>query len=309
MNQQRIIQDKKGDSIQGSYSRLFRVRWQECGAYGIVDPIHYIYFMQETSMAHATEHGYTTGRELKKGRAWVIRETEIEYLRPIRYGDTVKVSMQIGELRRTSVTRFYEFNVETTGVLVARSRSEFVCVNVETQLPIAIPEDVITEFFPAGIPGKPLPRNRFPKAPHPAHNVFQMRKKVEFRDLDMLRHVNNATYLSYMITSGIEATVRGGLPWKLVMDSKDMNVSSWSRVLYQGQAKIEDELEITTYCSDVGQSSAVFHDSIVRVSDRAPIALGHTRWVWINRNTLMPHPMPAEVRAAIEKLAIIDEAG
>ncbi len=298
-----------GVNVDNSYSWPFRVRWQECGAYGIVDPIHYIYFMQETFMAHAAEHGFTSGSELEKGRAWVIRETEIEYLRPIRYGDTVKVLMQIGELRRTSVTRFYEFNDETTGELVARSRSEFVCVNVETQLPIAIPEDVITEFFPAGIAGKPLPRNRFPKAPHLAHNVFQMRKKVEFRDLDMLRHVNNATYLSYMITAEIEATVMGGLPWKLVMDSNESNVSRWSRVLYQGQAKIEDELEITTHFSDIGRSSAVAHDSIVRVGDGAPIALGHTRWVWINRDTLMPHPMPAEVRAAIEKLAVINVAG
>ncbi len=143
-----------GVNVDNSYSRLFRVRWQECGAYGIVDPIHYIYFMQETFMAHAEEHGYTTGSELKKGRGWVIRETEIEYLSPIRYGDNVKVSMQIGELRRTSVTRFYEFHIESTGELIARSRSEFVCVNIETQLPMAVPEDVITEFFPAGIPDK-----------------------------------------------------------------------------------------------------------------------------------------------------------
>jgi acyl-CoA thioester hydrolase len=303
MNQHRVIQDKKGGSMQAAYSRHFRVRWQECGAYGIVDPIHYIYFMQETFMAHAAEHGYTSESELKIGRGWVIRETEIEFLRPIRYGDNVKVSMQIGELRRTSVTRFYEFHIETTGELVARSRSEFVCVNVETQIPMAIPEDVIAEFFPAGINGKPLPRNRFPKVPHPPHKVFQMRKKVEFRDLDIHRHVNNATYLSYMITAEIEATVRGGFPWKHVMDSNEGNVLRWSRVLYQGQAKIEDELEITTHFSDVRRFSTISHISIVRVSDNAPIALGHTRWIWIDRDTLMPRPFPPEVRAAVANLA------
>lgn len=259
-------------------------------------------------MAHAAEHGFTAGSELKKGRAWVIRETEIEYLRPLRYGESVKVSMQIGDLRRISVTRFYEFNVESTGELVARSRSEFVCVNIETQFPMSVPEDVITEFFPDGIPDKPLPRNRFPKAPPPSNNVFKMRKKVEFRDLDILRHVNNATYLSYMITAEIEATIRGGLPWKLVMDSNEMNVSQWSRVLYQGQAKIEDELEITAYFSDVRRSSTVSHDSIIRVSDGAPIALGHTRWIWINRDTMMPAPMPAAVREAVEAVAVAAEA-
>lgn len=87
------------------------------------------------------------------------------------------------------------------------------------------------------------------------------------------------------------------------MDSDEVNVSQWSRVLYQGQAKIEDELEITNYFSDIGRSSIVFHDSIVRVCDGAPIALGHTRWVWVNRDTFEPRPMPAEVRAAVEELA------
>jgi acyl-CoA thioester hydrolase len=293
--------------MHNSYSRNFRVRWQECGAYGIVDPTHYIYFMQETFMAHSAEHGYTSESELSKGRAWVIRETEIEYLRPLRYGDTVRVSMQIGELRRISVTRFYEFHVEATGELVARSRSEFVCVNIEKQLPMAVPKDVITEFFPEGVPDKPLPRNRFPKATPPPSNVFKMRKRVEFRDLDILRHVNNATYLSYMITAEIEATVRGGLPWQLVMDSNEMNVARWSRVLYQGQARIEDELEITTHFSDLKPTGAVAHDSIVRVSDGAPIAQGHTRWIWINRETLKPTRMPPEVREAVEKIAVTTE--
>jgi acyl-CoA thioester hydrolase len=291
--------------MQNSYSRLFRVRWQECGAYGIVDPIHYIYFMQETFMAHAAEHDYTSESELARGRAWVIRETEIEYLHPLRYGDTVKVSMQIGELRRISVTRFYEFHVESTGELVARSRSEFVCVDINTQLPMAVPQDVIAEFFPDGIPDKRLPRNRFPKAPPPPGGLFTMRKRVEFRDLDMLRHVNNATYLNYMITAEIESTVRGGLPWQVVMDSDEMNVARWSRVLYQGQARIEDELEITTHFSDVRQIGAVAHDSIVRVSDGAPIALGHTRWIWINRETLKPRPMPAEVLKAVQAVAVM----
>ena len=291
--------------MQSAHSRLFRIRWRECGAYAILDPIHYIYFMQETFMAHADEHGYSPGSELKKGRAWVIRETEIEYLHPLRYGETVRVSMQIGELRRISVTRFYEFNVESTGELVARSRSEFVCVNAESHLPMAVPEDIIADFFPDGIPDKPLSRSRFPKSPPPPQSVFKMRKKVEFRDLDPLRHVNNATYLNYMITAGIEATVVGGLPWKLVMDSNEMNVSQWTRVLYQGQAQIEDELEITIYFSDVSRSSAVYHASIVRESDGAPIAMGQTRWVWIDRDSGNSRPFPAEVRAAVEKLTVV----
>ena len=113
----------------------------------------------------------------------------------------------------------------------------------------------------------------------------------------------------YIITAGLESTARGGLPWKHVVDSRECNVSLWSRVLYQGQAKIEDELEITTHFSDVRRFSAISHISIVRTIDNAPIALGHTRWAWINRDTLKPRPFPPKVRAAVANLAGIDEAG
>lgn len=283
--------------MSNSYTHSFRVRFQECDSLGTVGIIHYLYYIQETAMAHSAELGYTAESELAKGIVWMIRETEIEFLRPLRYGDTLDVTMSIGDLRRISAARNYELRARKTGDLIATARSEFVAVDMESQRPIPIPEYVIADFFPEGMPEKPLPRQRFPKAPPPPPKVFRTRKKVEWRDLDLQRHVNNAMYLSYMETAGADAASGIGWPMQHLLEYGQFSVPRWSHVLYRGQAAIGDELEIVSYVSDVRRSSWIRHDTIARVSDGAILTRGHTRWVWIDLKTYRPCPILAEFLA------------
>jgi YbgC/YbaW family acyl-CoA thioester hydrolase len=181
-----------------------RVRFQECDAYGVVDNLHYLYYMQETFMSHAAESGYTFESELARGRGWLIRETKIQYMRPLRYWDTVNVKIRMGELRRASLIRNYEFRVQGSDQLIARAWSEFVGVDADAQRLALIPEDVIEVFSPDMLPAAPTSRKRYPKAPPPPNKAFQTQERVEWRDLDMQRHVNNRTYMSYMQTAALE---------------------------------------------------------------------------------------------------------
>lgn len=281
--------------MSNSYTHSFRVRFQECDSLGTVGIIHYIYYMQETAMAHSAELGYTAESELAKGIVWVIRETEIEFLRPLHYGDTLDVTMSIGDLHRISATRSYELRIQKTRDLIARGRSEFVAVSIETLRPIPIPEYVIADFFPDGMPEKPVRRKRFPKAPPPPRRVFRSRKKVEMRDLDMQRHVNNATYLSYMETAGAEAASFFGWPVQRLLENGQFAVPRRSHVLYRGQAAMGDELEVVSYLSEVRRASWIRHDTITRVSDGAILTSGHTSWVWIDVKTYKPCPIPSEI--------------
>jgi acyl-CoA thioester hydrolase len=290
------------------YSYSLHVRFQECDAYGIVDSIHFLYYMQETFMRHASEFGYTFESELARGRGWMISETEIEYLRPLRYGDTVDVKMRVGGLRRVSLDRNYEINVQGSEELAARARSEFVCIDIETQRPISIPEEVKTVFFPNGIPAVPSPRKRFPKAPPPPKEVFQIRERVEWRDLDMQQHVNNCTYMSYMQTAALEFGVAIGWPAQRVLKQYVLAMS-FSHVQYLGQAAIGDELEITSYISDVGRSSFSRHDTISLMSTGATLTRGHSRWVWLDAESLRPRHIPAEFLTDCDDYIVRSDVG
>jgi acyl-CoA thioester hydrolase len=286
-----------------AYVYPLRVRFQECNAYGVVDSIHFLYYMQEAFMSHAAESGYTFESELAKGRGWLIRETKIQYLRPLRYWDTVDVEMRIGELRRASLVRNYEFRVQGSEDLVARAWSEFVCVDVEKQRPTPIPDDVIAVFFPDGRLATPSPRKRYPKAPPPPNKVFQIRERVEWRDLDMQRHVNNCTYMSYMQTAAVEFGAAIGWPGQEVLKRYVLAMSS-SHVQYQGQAAIGDEIEISSYISDVGSSSLCRHDSISLLGNGATVTRGHSRWVWLDAESLKPRRIPAEFLADCDEYIV-----
>jgi acyl-CoA thioester hydrolase len=291
-----------------TYTYSFRVRFQECDSYGIVDSIHFLYYMQETFMTHAAEFGYTFESELARGRGWLIRETEIEYLRPLRYGDTVDVKMRMGDLRRASLVRYYVMNVQGSGELAARARSEFVCIDIETQRPMAIPEDVMTVFFPDGMSAAPSPRIRFPKAPPPPKKVFQIRERVEWRDLDMQRHVNNCTYMSYMQTAALENGAAIGWSAQKILKQYVLAMS-FSHVQYQRQAAIGDELEITSYLSDIGSASLSRHDTISLMSSGATLARGHSRWVWLDAESLKPRRIPAAFLTDLDDYIVKSDAG
>lgn len=284
-----------------SFVHTIPVRYQDCDAYGIVNAENYLHFMLEATMAHNAAYGYTFESWLSEGIVWVIRDTEIEFMRPIRYGDTVKVSVNVGDLRRASVSRYYELSIQGSEDLAAHARSGFAVASLEAQRPVPIPQDMILAFFPEGTPGGIPARRRFPKAPPAPPEVLQWRTKVEWRDLDAQRHVSNATYLSYMQMAVLDQNEKIGWPIQRILEQNQGGVTQWIHILYQGQASIGDEIELTSHFSALGTSSCTRHDVITRVSDGTALARGHTRWIWMNLETWEPVRIPADYLAPLNE--------
>ncbi len=287
-------------SASNRFVHSIAVRYQDCDAYGIVNAVNYLHFLLETTMAHNAAHGYTFEKWMKRGFVWVIRDTEIDFIRPLSYGEIVNVSVQVGEPRRISVSRFYEIREQKTGALAARARSEFAAVSLETLRPIPLPDDMFTAYFPDGISEKAPPRRRFPKAPPPPRQIFRWSTVVEWRDLDAQRHVSNATYLSYMQMAVLEQNEEIGWPIQRILQQNQAGVIQWIHILYQGQAQIGDEIEVASYFSDLGTTSCTRHDVVRRVNEDVILAQGHTRWIWLDLETWKPVAIPADYLSALE---------
>jgi acyl-CoA thioester hydrolase len=275
-----------------SFVHTVPVRYQDCDAYGIVNAVTYLHFMLEATMAHNAVYGYSFEKWLSEGIAWLIRDTEIEFLRPLRYGDTVDISVTVGEVRRASVSRFYEVSIQGSDVLAARGRSGFAVASLETQRPAPLPQDMVLAFFPDGIPTENRPRRRFPKAPAAPADLLRWRTQVAWRDLDAQRHVSNATYLSYMQLAVLDQNEKIGWPIQRILEQKQAGALQWIHILYQGQALIGDEIEVASYFSDLARTSCIRHDKVTRVSDGSILARGQSRWVWMDLERFRPVPIP-----------------
>jgi acyl-CoA thioester hydrolase len=99
------------------------VRWSDMDAYGHVNNARFLTLYEEARVAMffvgARKHGLGSFEE-----GIVIARHEIDYLRPVNYGEPVRIEMWISELRAASFTVSYELFDE--GVLASRAKS--ICV-------------------------------------------------------------------------------------------------------------------------------------------------------------------------------------
>ena len=91
-----------------------------------------------------------------------------------------------------------------------------------------------------------------------------------------------------------------GWPIQRILRQNQAGVTQWIHILYQGQAQIGDEIEVTSYFSDLGTTSCTRHDVVRRVDDDVVLARGHTRWIWIDLETSKPVAIPADYLSALE---------
>jgi acyl-CoA thioester hydrolase len=108
------------------------LRWSDLDAYGHVNNARFLTLYEEARVAMffvgARAHGLGSFEE-----GIVIARHEIDYLKPVDYGDPVRIEMWISELRAASFTVSYElFDAD---VLASRAKSVCVPYNLEQGFP------------------------------------------------------------------------------------------------------------------------------------------------------------------------------
>jgi acyl-CoA thioester hydrolase len=269
----------------------FRVRFCECDAYGHLNNVNYLRWMQEAAFGASGAVGYDFASYDTLGHLWLVRETTIEYLATLAYGDEVEIKTWVSDFRRSHSLRQYEFTNTRTGQVAARASTDWVYVNTQTLRPVAIPLEMQQAFCP-DLPDADTPRERFPTPPPPPPNVFTLRRQVEWRDIDMMWHVNNAMYLAYIEDAGIHVAEAYGWPMQRMADEGFGLFARQHRIEYRIPAMLGDEVAITTWISDVQRSSVIRHYALQRTSDNALLARARTRWVWVDLNSGRPIRIP-----------------
>lgn len=268
-----------------------RVRHYECDPYGHVNQANYLRYMQEAAFGASAAAGYDLDRYEAIDRLWLVRETEIEYLRPLRYGDTVQIKTWVSDFRRVRSRRAYELRHDGSSKLVARASTDWVYLQLSTGRPATIPPEMKTAFYPEGPPQSAPRRERFPAMSPPA-GAFRQVRRVEWRDLDGAGHANNAVHLSYIEDCGLQAIAARGWPIARLEAEGLAVVARRHHIEYRQPALLDDELEVITWLSSIKDSAATRHTILTRLSDGAPISRARTQHVWLDRSTGKPTSIP-----------------
>jgi acyl-CoA thioester hydrolase len=280
------------------HERTFRIRHYECDAYGHVNNTNYLRYMQETAFDASAAAGFDLARYAALGTHWLVRETEIEYLSPLRYGDSVRVKTWVADIRRVRSRRAYELYNAATGELAARASTDWVYVDNATGQPTRVPSEMVAGFFPEGAPPPAPPRERFPPVPPPPPGVFTMRRQALWQDIDAAGHVNNAQYLVYVSDCAFEVARAYGWPAQRSLEAGFAIVVRHHRVEYRQPALLDDELDIATWLFNPRRATVMRAFTITRVRDQALLAQAQVRYAWLSLQTGLPIRIPPELMTA-----------
>jgi acyl-CoA thioester hydrolase len=274
------------------HTRAFRVRYHECDAYGHVNNVNYLRYMQEAAFDASASAGYDFGRYAAMNRWWLVRQTEVEYRQPARYGDTIEVATWVMDFQRVRSRRRYELRSARSGQMVATGVTDWVFADATTGRPVPVPEEMVAAFFPEGYSGEPPPRQRFPSPPSAPPGLFRARRRVAWSDIDSAQRVNNTTYMTYVEDCGMRVLAAHG--WSVPrMSAEGFGMVLRRHLIEHLQAAVlDDELEISTWVTEVRRASATRHYAITRLSDGALVARVNTEAAWVDLATGRPIRIP-----------------
>jgi acyl-CoA thioester hydrolase len=121
-------------------------------------------------------------------------------------------------------------------------------------------------------------------------------------DIDVYQHVNNVQYYAYFDTLVNDYMIRfGGLD--MVSDPViGLLVESGCR--FHKSLNYPETVEGCLRTVKLGNSSAKHEIALFRDGDPHPAATGHFVHVFVERGVQKPVPIPAKIRAALEKLSV-----
>jgi YbgC/YbaW family acyl-CoA thioester hydrolase len=270
------------------FTRTFRVRWGELDPSGTVSPANYLRYLIETAWDWGDAVGLGVSDSQALGITWLIRETEIHFLRPLHHNDTFDFTIWLASWQRVRGIRCFELKLNESGEVIAQGTQQIVCMDANTARPVSLPDDVIDRFRLEN--PRVFPSERFPKIPA-AETPFIMQHQVELMDLDVYEHVNNATYVNYAEQAiAQDFTSKGWSPVKMAGANLTVAIRR-VHIQYSSIAGWGETLNISTHPIRVNNTGGSRYISMTRADD-SPVTECIIDWELVDRNSGEAQPLP-----------------
>jgi acyl-ACP thioesterase len=169
------------------------VRSYETDPYGRASVRTLLLLLQEVATAHAQLLDIAVRYLIENRLAWVLSRLRLEMERWPRGGDTISVETWPHAASRLVIERRFRVrgaDDETLG----SATTMWVVLDLERRRPIRLPPFIVQALAP--IVGERTPAS-LDKIPRPDAADLERTFEVRYADLDMVHHVNNATYVQW----------------------------------------------------------------------------------------------------------------
>jgi acyl-CoA thioester hydrolase len=130
---------------------------------------------------------------------------------------------------------------------------------------------------------------------------------VRHYELDALGHVNNAVYVQYMQEAAVQASARAGFGPEWYRERGTGWVVRRLSVRYRAAAVYGDEVDVTTWVSQMRGPLSLREHDLTRARDGARLARARVQWVYLDLQKGQPLRFPAEHAAAFAPTGEVEE--
>lgn len=129
---------------------------------------------------------------------------------------------------------------------------------------------------------------------------------VTEEEMDVNGHVNNLAYLRWMQDIAIHHARAVGST-----DVNDREGTTWfvrsHHIDYKQPAYAGEEVRIITWIHDYRRSTSHRRYSVRRANDNVELARGETLWVYVDRKTGRPLPIPDDIKSLFTLVPVDEE--
>jgi acyl-CoA thioester hydrolase len=128
-----------------TFQRDFEVPAEAIDLLGHVGNIEYLRWQQDIALEHSDHVGLTWEQCQQQGGAFVVRRHSLDYLRPAKLGEKLRLTTWVQQSTPMSAVRRTELR-DGAGELLFKGETIWVYVSLETQRPRRIPQEVKDRF-------------------------------------------------------------------------------------------------------------------------------------------------------------------
>jgi acyl-CoA thioester hydrolase len=129
-----------------AYAIRHRVTWHDLDVTRGVPEATMLGFADRCGLGVITAHGWPPERMVGEGFAIILRRREAAFPVPAQLGDDLEIATWVTDVKRVSAVRHYAIRRITDGVLLGRTDTLGVWVDLATGRPIRIPEKFLGDF-------------------------------------------------------------------------------------------------------------------------------------------------------------------
>ncbi len=243
------------------------VRYDECNCDGVLTPAAFLRYMQEIASRDSED------AQLGGEGYWVIKRTVMVFTTPIPIHTRLELKTYGTGFSRITAQRGYEAHLSTAldDEALVSARTLWVYVDPQGR-PTRLP-DRTTQIWLSDGPRPPQPEPPFPAAP--LHPPITTSAVVQFSQIDLMHHLNNASVVEMLDDIGWEAlTTRGITP-----TSTRFTIHRYD-IEYGDSPRFGDRLEVQSWFEPLPEEGQEFtrFQCITRAGKTMIQARSH--WLW-----------------------------